>query len=156
MTDMAQLAAAYRTATDVFIAAAAQVTDANIDVRHPDGWSARQIVHHMADSEAQSYARLRRLLAEPGSTIQGYDEDAWSRNPKLGYEALPIENALAVFVAVRAASLDLVQRLAPADLELHGEHTERGRFAVADWLRIYSNHPRDHAEQLLKALRGEA
>ena len=61
MNDMAQLAARYHTATDVFIAAAAQVTDANIDVRHPDGWSARQIVHHMADSEAQSYARLRRL-----------------------------------------------------------------------------------------------
>jgi hypothetical protein len=34
-------------------------------------WSARQCIHHMADSEAQSYARLRRLVAEPeGSIIQ--------------------------------------------------------------------------------------
>ena len=144
MTDMAQLAARYHTATDVFIAAAAQVTDANIDVRHPDGWSARQIVHHMADSEAQSYARLRRLLAEPGSTIQGYDEDAWSRNPKLGYEALPIENALAVFVAVRAASLDLggegravVPGAGLAERDVHGRylqaHAPDSRFLRAQW-----------------------
>lgn len=156
MTDIRALADAYRDSTQVFVDAASRITESNIDTRHPGGWSARQVVHHMADSEAQSYARLRRLLAEPGSTIQGYDEDAWSRSPKLGYETLPIAHSLAVFAAVRAASADLLERLSPGDLELHGEHTERGRFTVADWVRIYSGHPRDHAEQLLKALRGEA
>lgn len=35
----------------------------------------RQVIHHVADSATQSYARLRRLLAEPlGSIIQGDDE----------------------------------------------------------------------------------
>lgn len=154
MSEITELTAAYRASTKTFLDAAAQITPDTIDTRHPEGWSARQVVHHMADSEAQSYARLRRLLAEPGSVIQGYDEDAWSRSPKLGYETLPIDNALAVFAAVRAASADLLERMTPSDLELHGQHTERGRITVADWVSIYSGHPREHAEQLLKALRG--
>lgn len=156
MNAMQSMVDTYRTSTQTFLDAASRITPENIDTHHPEGWSARQVVHHMADSEAQSYARLRRLLAEPGSTIQGYDEDAWSRSPKLGYETLPIEHSLAVFEAVRAASADLLERLEPSDLDLHGEHTERGRFTVTDWVRIYSKHPADHAEQLVKALRGEA
>lgn len=155
MSGIAELVAAYRTSTQVFLDAVARITPDTIDIRDSDGWSARQVVHHMADSEAQSYARLRRLLAEPGSVIQGYDEDAWSRSPKLGYESLPIEHSLAVVAAVRTASADLLERMSPSDLELHGEHTERGRFTVADWVRVYSSHPRDHAEQLLKAIDGK-
>ena len=155
MSDIAAMTASYLDATSVFLTAASKITEATLDRRLRDGWSARQIVHHMADSEAQSYARLRRLLAEPGAVIQGYDEDAWSRSPKLGYETLPIEHPLAVFAAVRAASADLLGRLQPSDLDLHGEHTEIGRYTVAEWIRIYSDHPRDHAEQLLQALGAE-
>ena len=65
----------------------------------------------MADSEAQSYARLRRLVAEPNPIIQGYDEAAWANEPKLAYADGPVENSIAVFAAVRAASLDLIKRL---------------------------------------------
>jgi hypothetical protein len=43
----------------------------------------------IADSEAQSYARIRRLLAEPlGSVLQGYGEAAWANNATFGYEEL--------------------------------------------------------------------
>ncbi len=60
----------------------------------------------MADSEAQSYARLRRLISEaPGSSIQGCDEAAWADNATLGYTSLAINTSLAVVAAVRAASL---------------------------------------------------
>ena len=51
------------------------LNESDLDLKHSDGWSSRQIIHHVADSEAQSYARIRRLIAEPlGSVIQGYDE----------------------------------------------------------------------------------
>jgi hypothetical protein len=114
------------------------------------------VIHHLADSEAQSYARLRRLVAEPaGSIIQGYDEGAWASSPALGYETDPIETSLAVFSAVRAGTLNVLQHLTEADLARYGEHTERGRITLDDWLRIYSKHPLDHGEQLAKALRGE-
>ncbi len=85
-------------------------------------WTPRQVVHHLTDAEAQSYARVRRLVAEPlGSIIQGYAEGLWSENEILGYEQLPIENSMAVFVAVRAASLDIVCRLSLDDIERYAK-----------------------------------
>jgi len=143
----------YEEATTVFAAAAAQATVDRLD-RHVDGeWSARQVIHHMADSETQSGIRLRRLLAEPaGSLIQGYDEATWATTAALGYEELPVEGALAVIAAVRAHTLAVLRRLTPADLAHYGEHTESGRYDVAEWFDIYCNHPRYHASQLLEAL----
>lgn len=153
---LAARVAAYAAATRAFEEQAAALDQAALDAKHPEGWSPRQVIHHLADSEAQSYARLRRLVAEPeGSIIQGYDEGAWAAHPALGYERDPIEASLAVFSAVRAGSLAVLQHLTDADLARYGEHSERGKFTIDDWLRIYAKHPADHGEQLVKALRGE-
>ena len=153
---LAEQVAAYEAATRAFLEQAAALDRTKLDAKHPEGWSSRQVIHHLADSEAQSYARLRRLVAEPaGSSIQGYDEGAWAANPALGYETDPIETSLAVFSAVRAGTFNVLQHLTEADLARYAEHSERGRFTLDDWLRIYSKHPLDHGEQLAKALRGE-
>ncbi len=150
---IAELAASYAAATQKFLDAVENLTEADLDKHQPGEWSPRQVIHHLADSEAQSYARLRRLIAEPvGSIIQGYDEAAWAANEKLGYEELPIENSLAVFRAVRAASHVLLTRLEESDLERFGEHTEAGRYSVSDWAGTYTNHPVDHLNQVLSAI----
>ena len=39
----------------------------------PDDWTIHEIVVHIADSEVNSYVRGRRLIAEPGSEVLGYD-----------------------------------------------------------------------------------
>jgi hypothetical protein len=144
----------YARATRELLDAARQITDDTLDRHVPGGWSARQVVHHVADSETQSYVRLRRLLAEPpGSLIQGYDEAAWAECDSLGYRDLPVEHSLRVFEAVRTASLDVLGRLSEDDLDCYGEHSESGRYTLGQWLDIYTRHPRDHAAQLLEALR---
>ena len=110
--------AAYEAATRAFEAQVAALDRSALDLKHPEGWSPRQVIHHLADSEAQSYARLRRLVAEPlGSIIQGYDEGLWAAHPALGYERDPIETPLAVFAAVRAGSLAVLRHLDDSDLE---------------------------------------
>ena len=86
-------------------AIAESVPESKLDVHAGEDWSSRQVIHHCADSEAQSYARLRRLVAEPNPIIQGYDEALWAKDQTLGYTTLPVENSIAVFKAVRAASL---------------------------------------------------
>jgi hypothetical protein len=110
----------------------------------------------MADSEAQSYARLRRLVAEPeGSVIQGYDEGAWAQCEKLGYKDAPVENSIAIFAAVRAGSLDVIKRLEESDLAKFGEHSERGKFTIETWFSAYTKHPHDHGDQLIRATKGQ-
>jgi hypothetical protein len=144
---------AYEHATEYFLKEALLVNAQNIDRHVEGGWSARQVIHHIADSEAQSYARLRRLIAEPvGSVIQGYDEAAWAQCVQLGYQELPTEHSLAVFRAVRAASLDVLRRLSEQDLERYGEHSESGRYTLATWVDVYTEHPRAHAAQLVEAV----
>ena len=69
----------YRQATEEFIVAVSKLTEAELDAVKDQGWTARQIIHHVADSEAQSYARLRRLIVEPGTQIQGYDKPPGER-----------------------------------------------------------------------------
>lgn len=127
-----------------------------LDVHHENGWSARQIIHHVADSEAQSYVRIRRLVAEPeGSVIQGYDEGVWAECEKLGYKDAPVENSIAVYAAVRAGSLDVLKRLEESDLLKFGEHSESGKFTIEKWLINYTKHPLDHGDQLIRAIKGQ-
>lgn len=150
--DINQFCTAYEAATSLFLKSARSVDTQRLDDHLDGSWSARQVIHHMADSETQSYARLRRLIAEPaGSVIQGYDEAAWAENCTLGYTTLPIGSSLAVIDAVRTASLNILHRLTPDDLGRHGEHTESGRYDVLTWIETYTIHPRTHATQLIDA-----
>lgn len=145
----------YENATKRFEKLVASLSEGELDVKHADGWSARQIIHHVADSESQSYARIRRLMAEPlGSAILGYDEAAWANDPTLGYEELDVTNSIAVFSAVRASTLDLIRRMESSDLERYGEHSESGRYPVSAWFQSYVRHPDEHAHQLERALKG--
>ena len=153
---MKEAAAAYEAGSQYFLNLARAITPELMDVHAENEWSARQCIHHMADSEAQSYARLRRLVAEPsGSVIQGYDEAAWANEGKLGYADSSVENSIAVYGAVRASSLDLIKRLDESDLEKFGEHTEAGVYTIARWLETYTKHPYDHGDQLVRATKGQ-
>jgi len=142
----------YRKATEQFIEVASNLSDAQLDNRKDQGWSARQVIHHVADSEAQSYARLRRLIAEPGTQIQGYDEGAWGENKTLGYSDLPINISLDVFKAVRASSLEVLKRISAEQMDNSGEHSESGTYTLRNWLETYIKHPTEHAEQIRTGL----
>ncbi|HXI80322.1 MAG TPA: DinB family protein [Verrucomicrobiae bacterium] len=144
----------YRTGAEAYEAALAGATDAELDRQpaEPNGWTARQVAHHVADSESMAFIRLRRLIAEDEPLIAGYDEPEWAR--RLHYNR-PIASSVAVVRAVRTASLDLLEHLSPAEWERRGTHTESGPYDVAGWLRIYAEHPRDHAAQILAARAGD-
>ena len=151
--ELPEAIAEYKKATEAFIAVASKLTEDELDKPQNQSWNARQVVHHVADSEAQSYARLRRLIAEPGTQIQGYDEAGWGENETLGYKVLSVEISLAVFRAVRASSLEILKRLTKEQLKNAGIHTESGEYTLETWLETYINHPIEHAEQIRSGLK---
>ena len=154
--DLREAAAAYESATRFFLNLARGVTPDLLDVHHENGWSARQIIHHLADSEAQSYVRLRRLVAEPeGVMLVNVDEDSWAKEAKLGYETAPVENSIAIYAAVRAGSLDVIKRLEESDVEKSGVHPESGKFTIEKWLFNYTKHSLEHGEQFIRATKGQ-
>lgn len=139
----------YRDATRAFLDLAGSLTGAELDNRlDAESWTPRMVIHHMADSETNSYVRLRRLLAGPdGTQLQGYDENLWAT--ALHYDR-PAETSLAVVAAVRASSAELLECFgSDVDvLEREGLHSESGRYTIADWIRTYTAHALDHAEQI--------
>jgi hypothetical protein len=152
--DRARLMERYHSGIEALDEALAGITDAELDRPQPDGeWTAREVVHHLADSESMAYIRLRRLIAEDNPEIQGYDEPEWAR--RLHYDR-PIEASRAVVGAVRAASLQLLRSLTPDEWERAGTHSESGAYSVARWLEIYADHTRDHADQIRRATSHDA
>src|SRR5438552_1991901 len=99
-------------------------TDEELDARPaPNKWSAREIVHHLADSEMTSAIRLRLLLAMPNPQIVGYDQDEFAR--RLHYDR-PIEASLDAFKAARRTTADILDRMNEADWAREGSHSEVG------------------------------
>src|SRR5579859_4249379 len=114
----------YKLGYAVVLEALAGISDAELDARH-DGWTAREIVHHLADSEMTSAIRLRRLIAEEQPVIVGYDQDEFAR--RLYYDR-PIESSLEAFRAARRTTAEILDRLSDAEWAREGTHSESGRY----------------------------
>ena len=88
----------YRGGAAALRAALATATDEQLDQPAGDGeWTARQVAHHVAESEANAFVRLRRLVAEDAPLILGYDEELYARR---NHYDRPIASALAGSVPV--------------------------------------------------------
>jgi hypothetical protein len=142
---------AYKDGYRVVAEALAGATDDELDARSAPGkWTAREVVHHLADSEMTGAIRLRMLLAVDHPRIVGYDQDEFAR--RLYYDR-PTAASLDAFKAVRRATAELLDRMSDAEWQREGTHTEHGRFTVERWLEIYSMHAHNHAEQIKVARR---
>ena len=114
----------------------------------PGKWSAREIVHHLSDSESISAQRLRRLISEERPVIQGYDQEAWA--VLLRYNLRDHAPALELFRAVRATTAQLLPELTEEDWQRAGWHTEHGLYTPTTWLQIYAVHAHNHAAQIAR------
>ncbi len=112
----------------------------------PGKWSAREIIHHLADSESTSAIRLRRLLVEDKPLIQGYDQDQFAS--KLRYNERDMAPSLEAFRAARATTAQLLSLMSEEEWRREGVHSESGRYTVEDWLVIYAAHAHNHAAQI--------
>jgi len=147
------LIAQYKDGYRVVAEALAGATDEELDARPaPAKWTAREIVHHLADSEMTSAIRLRLLLAVDTPQIVGYDQDEFAR--RLYYDR-PIEASIEAFKAARRTTAEILERMSEAEWAREGTHTEHGRYTIPRWLEIYASHAHKHAEQI-RVARGSA
>jgi hypothetical protein len=112
----------------------------------PSRWTIHEILVHVADSECNSYIRCRRFLAEPGSTVLGYDENKWARD--LRYHDQSTDDALELFKWLRYKSYTLIKDLPESIWSNTVNHTEMGVITLDDWLDTYERHIPEHVEQM--------
>src|SRR5947209_20163167 len=144
-----KLIAMYKDGYRVVSEALTGATDEELDVHpKPGEWSAREVVHHLADSEMTSAIRLRLLLAAEEPTLLGYDEAEFAR--RLYYDR-PVTASLEAFKAARRTTAEILHRMGDAEWERGGTHTDTGRYTAEEWLEIYAQHAVDHADQIRRA-----
>jgi hypothetical protein len=139
----------YRAVAEALAGATAEDLDAR---PAPGKWTAREVVHHLADSEMTAAIRLRLLLAVDNPAILGYDQDDFAR--RLHYDR-PIEASLDAFKASRRTTAEILDCMSEDEWRREGTHTEHGRYTIDRWLEIYSTHAHKHAEQI-RVARGSA
>jgi DinB family protein len=112
----------------------------------PGKWSAREIVHHLGDSETTSAGRIRMLLVEDDPVIHGYDQDQFAT--RLRYNERDMQPALEAFRSARATTVQLLALMSEDDWQRAGTHTESGPYSAEKWLAIYADHAHNHAAQI--------
>src|SRR6187397_3622447 len=56
------------------------LNEAQLDTPYrPGGWTARQVVHHVADSHMNAFVRLKLALTEDNPTIKPYNQTEWAK-----------------------------------------------------------------------------
>jgi uncharacterized damage-inducible protein DinB len=127
-------------------AAVSGLSQAQLDTPYRDGgWTVRQVVHHIADSHANSYIRFKLALTEDWPTIKPYDEAAWAR---LADSQLAIDASLVFIDALHARWVALLSPLSDADFERGFNHPENGRQTLAHALALYEWHARHHTAHI--------
>ncbi len=127
-------------------AAVTGLNDAQLDTPYRDGgWTVRQVVHHFADSHANSYIRLKLALTEDCPTIKTYDEAAWARLPD---SRSAIEPSLLFLAGLHGRFVALLESMSEEDFQRCFNHPERGRMNLATNLALYEWHSRHHTAHI--------
>jgi hypothetical protein len=112
----------------------------------PNRWSIHETVVHIADSEANSYIRCRRFIAEPGLAVMAYDGDRWAE--ALRYHDQSTDEAFELFRWLRLRTYHLIRSLPQSVWSNTVYHPENGVMTLDDWLGIYERHIPEHVAQM--------
>lgn len=118
----------------------------------PNGWTVRQLIHHIADSHHHSYTRFKWALTENKALIKAYEEKDWSN--LFDARTAPIQISLDYLRALHAKMVYLLRGLTEADLQKCYTHPDGLiEVTVAENICKYAwhgNHHYAHIENLVQ------
>ena len=129
------------------------LTDDQLDTPYrPDGWTVRQVVHHLPDSHMNSLIRFKWALTEDRPTIKAYDEKGWAVLPD---SREPIAGSLDLLDALHRRWVSLLRSLSGAQLQCEFVHPESGRATLAVTVGSYAWHGRHHLAHIERLIERE-
>ncbi len=111
-----------------------------IDSRYRDqGWTLRQVVHHVADSHVNGYLRLKWTMAEDSPTVKTYDQNDWAQ--LADSRMVEVSTSLDMLAGIHQRWGGYLRLLKPADFEKFFVHPETGKEWTVDFsLSLYAWH----------------
>ena len=134
------------------VVAVDHITEDELDVR-PDtkSWSARQVIHHLADASMHQGISLRRMLAENTPVLVHLDEIHYAE--RLHYDR-PVEVSLDAFRANSLANIELLGSLTEDQWRREGNQQKPWPLTVEGWLEDELLHVHNRLMQILNAPTG--
>jgi hypothetical protein len=134
-------------------AAVQGLTDAQLDTPYrPEGWTVRQVVHHVPDSHMNAYVRFKLALTEDVPTIKPYDEAKWAELDD-GKSKL-VEQSLTLLDALHSRWVFLLRRMQPSDFARKVNHPEWDAPLSLDvLLALYAWHGKHHVAHVTELRR---
>jgi hypothetical protein len=131
------------------------LSDEQLDTPYrPEGWTIRQVVHHLADSHMNSFVRFKLALTEDTPTIKPYFEDRWG---ELADCSMPIDSSLALLDGLHARWTALLRSLSPEELAKSFNHPEMTDKIVLAWnIGLYAWHGQHHLGHITNLMAREA
>ncbi|TPN85402.1 YfiT family bacillithiol transferase [Aquimarina algicola] len=112
-----------------------------------NGWTARQLIHHIHDSHHHGYIRFKWAMTENNPVIKAYNEVLWAE--LFDAKQAPIELSLDMIKALHAKWVYFLKGLSPDDLQKTFIHPEGDvTLSLAEDIGIYSWHGNHHLAHL--------
>jgi hypothetical protein len=120
----------------------AAMAGAGLDKPYRDGgWTARQVVHHVADSHMNAFIRFRLALTEDRPTIKPYNEAEWA---KLADMKLDPAVSIQILDGLHQRWHTMLLAMSDADFSREAIHPDHGPRTLDWFLQLYAWHGRHH------------
>ena len=122
------------------------LSDAELDTPcGPGEWTARQVIHHIADAHLNGYVRMKLVLTEARPILKPYDQDAWA---VLADVHTPVSTSLAILRGLHERWYRLLVGLPEESWDRCGVHLDNGLMTLTTLLKSYVQHGAEHLAQL--------
>jgi hypothetical protein len=111
------------------------------------GWTAAQVVHHLADSHLNAYLRMRLIAHEDHPTLKTYDQDVWASTPEAKVPQLG--SSMAILRGLHRRWALFLQNLPREAWSRTGIHPERGPVSIDDLAALYAGHGEKHVGHIM-------
>jgi uncharacterized damage-inducible protein DinB len=128
-------------------AAVAGLSDSQLDTPYRDGgWTARQVVHHIADSHMNAYIRCKLAVTEDHPRIKPYREADWAVLDDARHA--PVEPSLRIIDALHERWVRFLRSLPESAFARTLDHPESGVMSLSRVLFLYEWHGRHHVAHI--------
>jgi uncharacterized damage-inducible protein DinB len=129
-------------------AAVASLDQDQLDTPYrPEGWTVRQVVHHVPESHLNSYLRFKLAITENEPTIKPYFEDRWAQLDDA--REAPIELSLDLLDALHRRWIWFLRSLKPEHYQRTFRHPELGIVSLDKNIALYAWHGQHHVAHII-------
>ncbi|KIL35674.1 metal-dependent hydrolase [Cohnella kolymensis] len=115
----------------------------------PEGWTVRQVTHHLADSHMNSFIRFKLALTEDQPTIKPYFEERWALLDDT--TKAPPDLSIVLLNGLHERWVYLLRSMSEQDFSRTFFHPESQKLIPLDSiLALYSWHGRHHTAHITR------